>query len=95
MANKKDLLKSNISPVNFFISETAPETNPEATAEGKETKSARINLLFKKSILEDITKIAYIEKTSRNELISQLVEQYINSDKGQEELNQYNNTFKD
>lgn len=70
----------------------APTKATKKKAEAKETKTKHLHLLFKPSIVEDINKIAFMEKTSLNSLISDVLEAYIGEHK--EQIEKYNSVFK-
>lgn len=57
-----------------------------------ETKSKRLNLLLKPSILEQLKKIAYMKQTSTNDLINTIVKDYIAAQT--EALEEYDRIFK-
>lgn len=57
----------------------------------EETKSKRVNLLFLPSVHEDITKIAAMKRSSVNDLISTLLQDYI--EENRELIDRYNQTF--
>lgn len=45
-----------------------------------ETKSKRLNLLIRPSLMNDFTKIAYMRRTSVNDLINRLVEECVRNE---------------
>ncbi|NTW83779.1 MAG: hypothetical protein HGB36_10510 [Chlorobiaceae bacterium] len=45
-----------------------------------ETKSKRLNLLIRPSLMDDFTKIAYMRRTSINDLINRLVDECVERD---------------
>lgn len=63
----------------------------EAQEDTQERKSKRVNLLIKPSAIKDAKKIATMERTSVNDLINRLLEEYVasNADK----IEQYNKIF--
>lgn len=107
MSEKSFLNNLNIPANNYFGSEggadqTEPET-PKAEkrpapakvkrAADQETKSKRLNLLIKPSTYADLNKIAAMQQISLNELINTLCEKQIQSKKGQETIEKYNQVF--
>ena len=64
------------SPAEFFIS-SASEAE-QKPIEKTETKSKRLQLLVKPSILETLKQRAWEQHTSTNNLINQILEDYIN-----------------
>lgn len=75
-----------------------PETKPakapkkEDSKDSKETKSKRLNLLIQPSVLEDFNKVAFMERTSMNDLINTMIKGYC--DAHREEIETYNKYFK-
>lgn len=102
---KKDFKNLNtgelLNPAMQFITpQTEPEKKPEpkaepikkkAKAEGKETKTKHLHLLFKPSVVKDINKLAFMQKTSINSLISDILEGYIKDHA--EQIKTYNKIF--
>lgn len=88
--------ENNINPAEAFITTPAREEKPakkepvkaDAT---KERKSVRVNLLFKPSVKRNIEKLALMKQTSINDLISVVMEKYIEDNA--EMINRYNSTF--
>lgn len=76
------------APALSFISEVSA---PIITTEGKETKSKRLNLLIKPTLYRNIEKIATMERTSTNELINRVLEQYAREQA--ETIVKYDTTF--
>lgn len=72
---------------------TQQADNTPNTVDAEETKSKRLNLLVKPSVLDQFKKIATMEQTSTNDLINQLMESYV-KDK-QEQIDLYDKVFKD
>lgn len=66
-------------------------TKAHAKDYGKETKSVRTNILFKPSTIENCKKIAVISRTSFNEIVNQLVDDF--NKQHQEEIELYNQTI--
>ena len=58
-----------------------------------ETKSKRLNLLIQPSVLEDFSKVAFMERNSMNDIINSLIKGY--NDAHREEIETYNKHFKD
>ena len=50
--------------------------NKQQTQSTQERKTKRLNLLIQPSILEDLGKIAYMKKTSTNDLINLIIRDY-------------------
>ena len=74
---------------------TMPETKPAKAPkkeDSKETKSKRLNLLIQPSVLEDFNKVAFMERTSMNDLINTMIKGYC--DAHREERETYNKYFK-
>ena len=97
---KKDF-KTNVNPADMFISAVAvaepeeikpvkvePKAKPKAKAE---TKSKRLNLLIQPSLLEDISKIATMNKDSVNNLINKALADY--RDLHRDTIEKYNKVF--
>ncbi len=59
----------------------------------EETKTKRLNLLMLPSVCEDVTKIAAMKRSSVNELINTVLQQYIADN--QELIEKYDEVFKD
>lgn len=64
---------------------TAPSPAPpkasepaEAPPPAAETKSRRLNLLLQPSVMDDLSKIAHMKKTSVNDLINTVMREYAN-----------------
>lgn len=105
--SKKDFKNLNtgelLNPAMQFITpqaqaEATPEPKKEEKktpkkkkADSKETKTKHLHLLFKPSVVEDITKIAFMQKTSLNSLISDILEGYIKDHA--EQIRTYNKVF--
>lgn len=69
-----------------------PETKPAQTLkEDKETKSKRLNLLIQPSVLEDFSKVAFMERNSMNDIINGLIKSYC--DAHREEISTYDKYF--
>lgn len=94
---RESIIKENqINPAEAFITmpatkeekKPAPAVNVDAK---KERKSIRVNLLFKPSVKRNIEKLATMQQTSINDLISVVMEKYIEDNA--EAINRYNSTF--
>lgn len=90
------------SPAEAFISkpEEQEEKKQEAKPTGKnskrwedgaERKTVRVNLLFKPSVKEAAEKIAYLRKTSLNDFIGTLLEEYI--EEHEDDIARYDSFF--
>lgn len=93
MAQKsfKELLQQeNYNPAEAFLSEAAPP--PKRKPKG-ETKTERVNLLFRPSVKEGLEKLAFVNKTSLNDLLNTISEEYISTHAA--EIEKYNNFFKE
>ena len=89
----KQSVKSAESPANAFISkpeENAAVTNAE-DSEPKETKTKRVNLLFRPSTKKNIEKLAFVNHTSLNDLISTVMEEYVAAHAA--DIERYNSFF--
>jgi len=89
MASKKTFkagIEESFSPASAFI--TAPISE---TAETKETKSARVNLLFRPSTKTGAEKLAYLNKTSLNDFINTVLDEYIEAHK--DDIARYDSFF--
>jgi len=65
-----------------------PHKNPSAG----ETKSKRLNLLIKPSLLQDFSKVAHMKRASVNSLLNMLIADYVKKEAAT--IQQYNQTFK-
>lgn len=99
------MAKKNFKPINpalQFISVPKPTfmdmlEQPEKTKKGRpvskeETKSKRLNLLMFPSVCEDIAKIATMKRSSTNDLIHSILQEYIKDN--QELIRRYEDVFK-
>lgn len=66
---------------------------PPTTTKREETKSKRLNLLIRPGILKEFAKIAYMQQTSVNDLINQLITEHV--EKKPETIQEYDRLFKD
>ena len=71
----------------------APTLNPPSAGKQKETKSKRLNLLIRPSLLKEFAKVAYMQQTSVNDLINQLIAEHVG--KKSETITEYDRLFKD
>lgn len=91
--------KSNISPAAAFISSAAGTNNVKVDNEVKEVKDAkekrdaRANLLFTKTTKANLEKIATIDRTSVNDIVNKLLEDYLET--RQSDIARYDEFFKD
>lgn len=91
MATKKTFktsVQESTSPASAFISAPSEETASETKTE---KKTARVNLLFRPSTMRDIKKLAYLNKTSINDFINTVLDDYIEAH--QEDIDRYNDFF--
>ncbi|UWX57087.1 hypothetical protein NY406_07615 [Chlorobaculum sp. MV4-Y] len=70
-----------------------PTVNPPPAKKREETKSKRLNLLIRPGILKEFAKIAYMQQTSVNDLINQLITEHV--EKKPETIQEYDRLFKD
>ena len=98
---KKDFF-NNISPAAAFISNAAGVNNvnnkdntkaDNEVKEEKEKRDARANLLFTKTTKESLEKLAIVDRTSVNDIINKLLEEYIAT--RQKDIARYDEFFKD
>ena len=91
--------KNNISPAAAFISGAAGTNNVKANNEVetnnevKEKRDARANLLFTKTTKTNLEKIATIDRTSVNDIVNKLLEDYLET--RQSDIARYDEFFKD
>lgn len=79
MAKKKgSFIEANklalVAPASQLL---AKANNAVAINKGKEAKSVRLNLLTKPSIKKNLEKLATVSRVSVNELINQVLQEYI------------------
>ena len=86
---KKTFLEELNSPASAFIS--APIQ--EEPREKKETKSVRVNLLFRPSTKTNIEKLAYLKKSSLNDFINTVLDEYISEH--EDDIARYDSIFGD
>lgn len=72
---------------------SAPTINPHSAGKQKETKSKRLNLLIRPSLLKEFAKIAYMQQTSVNDLINQLIAKHVEEKSAT--ITEYDRLFKD
>lgn len=72
------------------VKKQGPKLDPKPDAK-KETKSKRLNLLIMPSLLEDLSKIATMQKDSVNNLINNALLEYRDAHK--DIIAKYNNVF--
>lgn len=96
MAKKDFSTKANpaINPTLQFL--TVPDQKTwqkpnKTTARQEERKTKRLNLLLQPSILEDLTKVAYMRQTSVNDLINTTLKALVKSETATVE--KYNQVF--
>lgn len=87
-------------PGNGTGSQTEEKVIPEFTGSkrgrkpsNEETKTKRLNLLMFPSVCEDISKIAAMKRSSVNDLINTILQQYIADN--QELVKKYDDVFND
>ena len=91
--------KNKISPAAAFISSAAGTNNVKVDNEVKEVKDAkekrdaRANLLFTKTTKANLEKIATIDRTSVNDIVNKLLEDYLET--RQSDIARYDEFFKD
>lgn len=94
--------KNKISPAAAFISGAAGTNNVKANNEAetnnevkevKEKRDARANLLFTKTTKTNLEKIATIDRTSVNDIVNKLLEDYLET--RQSDIARYDEFFKD
>ena len=66
------------------------KTNQSRSTE-QQTKSKRLNLLLRPALLEDLKKIAAMERTSVNDLINTVLGEY--AEREAEQIEKYNSVF--
>lgn len=94
MAKKsfKATIEESNSPATAFISQPIEKEAASQNEEKKpERKSVRVNLLFRPSTKDSIDKLAFINKTSINDLINTVLDAYIEEHKA--DIEKYNSFF--
>lgn len=82
------------NPALQFITTDSELSKPKKTSpliRKPETKSKRLNLLLKPSLMQGLSKAAHMEKTSVNQLIHSVLEEYLAENK--ELIERYDNIF--
>lgn len=84
---QKDIATKKKSPAMAFISD------PEAleAEKAKKAKTSRMNILLYPETREKLEKIAYVRKTSANNLINEIIEEYAAEHKA--EITKYDKFF--
>lgn len=85
-----------LTTINKLITADNENTQPEKkTKQGRspeqQTKSKRLNLLLRPALLEDLKKIAAMERTSVNDLINTVLGEY--AEQEAEQIEKYNSVF--
>lgn len=94
--SKKNFM-NDISPAAAYFSninntnEAAVDNNNNR--EVKEKRDARANLLFTKTTKESLEKLAIVDRTSVNDIVNKLLEEYIAT--RQKDIARYDEFFKD
>ena len=94
--SKKNFM-NDISPAAAYFSninntnEAAGDNNNNR--EVKEKRDARANLLFTKTTKESLEKLAIVDRTSVNDIVNKLLEEYIAT--RQKDITRYDEFFKD
>ena len=96
MMSKKNFM-NDISPAAAYFSNIS-NTNEAAAnnnnnREVKEKRDARANLLFTKTTKESLEKLAIVDRTSVNDIVNKLLEEYIAT--RQKDIARYDEFFKD
>lgn len=97
MAKKDFSTKANpaVNPAMQFLSTPEPTKQTKRQADhaiGKqERKSKRLNLLLQPSILDDLTKVAYMRQTSVNDLINTTLKALVKAEAST--VDKYNQIF--
>lgn len=93
--SKKNFI-NDISPAAAYFSNIS-NTNEAAVdnnnKEVKEKRDARANLLFTKTTKESLEKLAIVDRTSVNDIVNKLLEEYIAT--RQKDIARYDEFFKD
>ena len=93
MAKKDFTARDN--PVMKYISSVEPVAEPVPApvreAEANERKTKRLNLLIQPSVLEDLSKVAAMRRTSVNDLINTLAKECVEDNRGL--IGQYDDVF--
>ena len=78
--------------ISTGVTDTTNKTDKTDTTHKPETKSKRLNLVMRPSLLVDIGKIAIMQQTSVNDLINRVLEEY--KDQEAETITKYDKVFK-
>ena len=87
------------NPATAFISAPQEERRapappaPVLTGERPETKSVRVNMLFRPTLKKNIEKLATLDRTSLNNLVNDVMEQYVKT--RSKDLEKYDEFFKE
>ena len=91
MSKKKDFKIENPALKFLDTDNTQYTHNTHNTYNTPETKSKRLNLLIYPSLLENLKKIATMQRRSVNELINDVLTEY--AEQQAETIQRYNDTF--
>lgn len=85
-----------LTTINKLITAEAETTQQDTRAKQgrgteQQTKSKRLNLLLRPALLEDLKKIAAMERTSVNDLINTVLGEY--AEQEAEQIEKYNSVF--
>ena len=85
-----------ILTINKLITAEEENAQPEkktkqSRSTEQQTKSKRLNLLLRPALLEDLKKIAAMERTSVNDLINTVLGEY--AEREAEQIEKYNSVF--
>lgn len=86
-------IEETVNPATAFITVPDPEKTPEDLPPKPETKSVRVNLLFRPTTKRNIEKLATMDQTSLNDLINTAMEQYIQT--RSKDLEKYDRIFEE
>lgn len=94
--SKKNFM-NDISPAAAYFSNISNTNEAEVdnnnNREIKEKRDARANLLFTKTTKESLEKLAIVDRTSVNDIVNKLLEEYIAT--RQKDIARYDEFFKD
>ena len=89
---KAEVAKNFMNPAEAFITAAEiPQGEAAEPAPKRETKSVRVNLLFRPTTKRNIEKLAFVNKTSINDFIHIVLEEYIAAHS--KDLDKYNQFF--
>lgn len=83
-----------LTTINKLITADAEQQDTRAKqgrSTEQQTKSKRLNLLLRPALLEDLKKIAAMERTSVNDLINTVLGEY--AEQEAEQIEKYNSVF--